>query len=287
MKTLDARTAIQLRNILFSTNFSPGAGVAVRYAAALTKRYGARLYVVEVQPPVDWIFTPPGPWQGIEEAAKIDAEREKQKILASFPEIRPRVFVKRGDVWSNLAAVIEANEIDLVVIGTSGRSGIAKLFLGSTAEEIFRKAACPVLTIGPHSPAEPCTDIRTILFATDLKSQSMAAPYAISLAQEYQACLILLHVIEPQESPDRSRFAALLRNLVPTEADLWCCPEFHVERGDAADRILDLAAHRRVDLIVMGARQLGGFPGAATHLSITTAYKVVSQAPCPVLTLRG
>ncbi len=236
---------------------------------------------------MDWVFTPPGPWQGIEEAAKIDAEREKQKILASFLEIRPQVLIKRGELWSNLAAVIEANEIDLVVIGTSGRSGIAKLFLGSTAEEIFRKATCPVLTIGPHSPAEPCTDIRTILFATDLKSQSMAAPYAISLAQEYQACLILLHVIEPQEVPDHSRFAALLRNLVPTEAEFWCSPECVVERGSAAEDILDLATHRDVDLIVMGARHLGSLPGAATHLSITTAHKVVSQAPCPVLTVRN
>jgi len=287
MRTTEGRAAVQLRNILFATNFSPGAAAALRYAVAIAKRYDARLCLLEVRPGVNWALTPPGPWQGMEEAARIEDERERQNIVASLPEVRPEVFVKRGDLWSNLAAVIEANEIDLIVIGTSGHSGMAQLFLGSSAEEIFRKASCPVLIIGPHSPAEPSMEIKTILFATDLRPQSTAAPYAISLAEEYGARLILLHVVEHQESLDYSLFVTLLRNLVPSEAEFWCSPEYLVERGSAAEKILDVATNRQPDLLIMGARQLRGFPGAATHLPITTAHKVVSRAPCPVLTLCG
>ena len=202
MKRTEGRAAVQLRNILFATNFSPGAAAALPYAVALTKQYDARLHVLEVRPGVDGVLAPPGPWQGIEETARADIEREKQNILALLPEVRSEVFVKRGDLWSNLAAVIEANDIDLVVIGTTGRSGIAKFFLGSKAEEIFRKGTCPVLTIGPHSPAEPSIEINTLLFATDLRPESTAAPYAVLLAEEYGARLILLYVVEHQEGLD-------------------------------------------------------------------------------------
>jgi nucleotide-binding universal stress UspA family protein len=79
----------------------------------------------------------------------------------------------------------------------------------------------------------------------------------------------------------------LLRKLVPTEADLWCVPEYVVEKGDPAEKILEVAARTGAELIVLGVRQPSGFPGAATHLPIATAHKVVSHSTCPVLTIRG
>jgi nucleotide-binding universal stress UspA family protein len=194
--------------------------------------------------------------------------------------------------------VVEENKIDLIVLGTRGRSGLAKFLLGSTAEEIFRKAPCPVLTVGPFSPHEPARhgEISEIVYATDFSPESVAAAsYAISLAQEFQAHLTLLHVIEnmhretccahPEELVNSS--ARLLHNLVPPEAELWCEPRFAIEEGTAAEKILDVAAQRKADLIVLGVRPPGGFPGAATHLPIATAHKVVCHATCPVLTVRG
>jgi nucleotide-binding universal stress UspA family protein len=289
MIATDACTCLQLKNILFATNFSPGAAAAVPYAAALAKRYGAKLYVVEVRPLADRISTPSAGGQSMAEAGKIDSERKKQKILASFPEIQPEVLLKRGSLWSNIAAVIEVNQIDLIVIGTSGRSGITKLFLGSPAEEIFRKAACPVFAVGPRSPQpKRGGEMTSILCATDLRAQSTVIPYAISLAQDYEAHLIFLHVIESSETAELPRAAELLRNLVPKEAELTSFPECLVERGRASEKTVDLAAQLQVDLIVMGARPLDGrFRGPTTHLPLTTAHKVVLQAPCPVLTVRG
>ena len=287
MKAIDALTRIRLRNILFATDFSHAAGAAIPYATTLTKHYGAKLYVLHARPQADWMLASPIVWQGVEEAARIDTEQQKQEILLQFPEIRPEVFIKSGNLWPNLAATIEANDIDLIVIGTRGRLGVAKFLLGSVAEEILRKAPCPVLTVGPYSTERPKTgaEITNILLATDLNRQSMAAPYAISLAQEYQARLTLLHVLEPGVVGDLPRSAELLRNLVPSEAELWCVPEYVVESGDVSEKILTVAAQRQVDLIVMGAHQARGMPGAPTHLPIATVHKVVSHAPCPVLTV--
>ena len=78
-----------------------------------------------------------------------------------------------------------------------------------------------------------------------------------------------------------------LRELVPDEAKLWCVPDFIVEVGVPSQKILDVATRRKSELIVLGVRRPSGVPGAATHLPIATAHKIVSHATCPVLTVRG
>jgi nucleotide-binding universal stress UspA family protein len=297
MKTLEAGTRIQIKNILFMTDFSPAASAASPYAAALAKHYGAKLYAFHVRPPVINPMTPPETWKGLEEAARIIADQHRRELLGTFTGLETEVLINEGDLWSNVAAAIEGLSIDLIVMGTRGRSGIGKLLLGSTAEEIFRQAPCPVLTVGPQSPAEARGggEFTRILFATDFGPESaVAAPYATSLAQECQAYLTLLHVIKEPKAGDlvqpgevMASSEQLLRNLMPPDAELWCVPQYLVERGKAAEKILEVAARKKCDLIVLGVRQPSGFPGAATHLPIATAHKVVSQAPCPVLSVRS
>ena len=206
------------------------------------------------------------------------------------------VVIEEGDIQSCLKAAIERNNTDLVVIGTRGRTGLGKLLLGSVAEEIFRTVSCPVLTVGPDSSASRGAGgkFREILYATDFSPESQgAAAYAVSLAQEFQSRLILLHVIPEPKAGDLVSAAdvttstdKLLRKLVPPEAEAWCKPEYFVERGDPAEKILEIAKLRETDLIVLGVRPEEGVPGAATHLAIATAHKVVSHATCPVLTVR-
>lgn len=288
MKTLDVRARLQLKNILFATDFSPAADAAIPYAAELSKHYGAKLFALHVRPPAVGPLIPPESWPQVEKVAKIEAEQQKRELLNSFSLVRPEVMIREGGIWSNFEAAISANEIDLVVIGTRGRSGVAKLFLGSVAEEVFRRAPCPVLTVGPRSFIWPRLrgEFTRILFATDLSTESAAAPYAISFAQEYQTYLTLLHVIDHPEGADPSRCMELLRNLVPPEAELLCASDYVVEAGSPADKILEVAGRRKVDLIVMGAREPDTLPSVASHLPITTAHKVVSHAACPVLTVR-
>ncbi len=120
-----------------------------------------------------------------------------------------------------------------------------------------------------------------------------AAEYAVSLAQEFQARLVLLHVISEPEVGDLVGAADLmtssrnlLRKLVPPEAEEWCKPECFVERGEPSAKILEFASERQANLIVLGIRPERGIPGSPTHLPIATAHKVISRATCPVLTVR-
>ena len=295
MKPAKAWARIQFKNILFATDFSPASAAAVPFASELARRYGAKLYALHVRPPAVDLITPPEAWRGLEEAAKEEEEQHTKELLNAFAGIQPEILIKEGGLWSSLTNAIEENNVDLIVMGTRGRSGIQKLLLGSTAEKIFRQAPCPVLAIGPNAwvSGKQAGEISRILFATDFNPESNAAPYAVSLAQEYEAGLTLLHVIEESRVSDVVRAAEMvkssaqqLRDLVPSEAALWCVSEYLVEQGDAAETILEVAARRRAELIVLGARRPSGIPGVATHLPIAVAHKVVSHAACPVLIVR-
>jgi len=296
MKTLDAQTRIQLKNILFTTDFSPAAAAALPYAGELAKHYGAKLYALHVRAPVINPMTPPAGWPALEKAAEEEERERRETLRHAIPGIEPTVLIEDGNLWENVKSVVVEKNIDLIVMATRGLTGVGKFLLGSAAEEIFRDATCPVLTVGPHSPAEPKSDgeITRILYATNFNSGPLpATEYALSLAQEYQAHLTLLHVIEepkvgelvvPQDLIESSM--RHLAKIVPPGVDFWCEPDFVVERGAVAEKILEVARNRNADLIVLGVHPASGLPGAASHLPISTAHKVVSQATCPVLTVR-
>lgn len=296
MKAATAKTAIRFQNILFATDFSPAAAQAVPYIKKIAKHFDSNLLALHVRPLAVTPITEPGAWPVNGEAVKAQDDKHRKEILDMFAGIRTQILIEEGNIQSCLEAAIKKNLTDLVVIGSHGRTGLGKLILGSFAEEIFRTVSCPVLTVGPHSSAYRAAagPIREILYATDLSPESQGtAAYAVSLAQEFQSRLILLHVIPELKAGDLVTASdvaepaeKLLRKLVPPEAESWCKPEYFVERGDPAEKILEFANLRETDLIVLGVRPEEGVPGAATHLPIATAHKVVSRAACPVLTVR-
>jgi nucleotide-binding universal stress UspA family protein len=249
-------------------------------------------------PEVDMLFMSPDKWQAVTEEDKRVGEHFEQleNRLQGLPH---RVLTPRGEVADALAQIIEGREIDLLVLGTHGRMGVRKLLMGSVAEEIFRRIACPVLSVGPNVSSKPDNEVRFrhILFATDFSQESLAAlPYAVSLAEEDQAQVILLHVVEQPASgivDVEAVTASLMRRLkelVPREAEPWCHAECLVEFGSRsarpAERILEVAENRSADLIVLGVRSEQGELALVTHLASTTA-RILTQAACPVLTVRG
>ncbi|HWF39309.1 MAG TPA: universal stress protein [Candidatus Acidoferrales bacterium] len=296
MKTLDARTRVQLKNILFTTDFSAAAAAALPCAGALAKRFGAKLFALHVRTPVINPMTPPEGWPALVKAAAEEDRERKESLRNALPGVETTVLIEEGDIGAHLPATVKKEHIDLIVLGTRGRTGMGKLMLGSGAEEILRTAECPVLTVGPLAPGIPAKyrEFTRILYATSFGCEiPAAAAYAISLAQEFQADLTLLHVLPepqvgefvvPQDLMESSK--RRLAHLLPPEAEMWCVPEVCVERGNVAEKILDVAKRRNADLIVLGIRKPTGVPGAATHLPIATAHKVVSHAHCPVLTVR-
>jgi nucleotide-binding universal stress UspA family protein len=298
MKAAQARTRIALKNILFATDFSPAANAAVPFATQIARRYGAKVYGVHVNTFNDYTaLASPEAWPAVADAAKEKAKADAQLLNEQLQGIEHEAVIGEGDVWKFVSKLINEKMIDLIVLGTRGRTGLGKALLGSVAEEILRQARCAVLTVGPHVTLEPehAAEMHEILYATDLAADfPAAAPYATSLAQENQSRLVLLHVMEGPKTgelvrPEELAGARLrkLRQLVSREAELWCEPSCLVEQGDAAEKILAVAEQRHADLIVLGARPAKGLLGAGTHLNAGTVHKVVSQANCPVLTVRG
>ena len=295
MEALRTNTRISLNNILVTTDFSQVSKTALPFASALARQYEAKILVAHALPPEPllacrWIHCPQ-----TSDPTWLKAERKLVEFaLGNSLGVRPaQMLLERGDVWNVISDVILKHKIDLVVIGTRGRQGLKKLVLGSDAEKIYRRASCPVLTIGPQVPPLSDTnwEIQTILFPTDGSETSLKAlPYALSLAEENQANLIFLRLMPVAplryEDSDEASVREAMRALVPAEAADWCKPEFVTRFAFPVEGILGLAKERDVNLIVMGVKQA---PGAAMteHMPWPTASEVVAQAQCPVLTVRG
>jgi nucleotide-binding universal stress UspA family protein len=292
MKTIAAvKGKIALRNILVATDFSSASTRALPYALAIANRYGAKLHIAHVLPPGGYMLARPPALGAVVDDLRRKAESAIHDQLRStgFEGVPFQPLVGFGDVRLALADLVQENQIDLLVLGTTPSKGFRKLVLGSVAEEIIRSSRCPVLAIGPNTAGEASVEVRSILYATDFSPQSLdAAPYAFSLAAEYRARMILLHVAQdiPAHSPvlKAQALSMRLQNLIPPGLDLVGAPEIVVEHGPAAQGILKVADRHTVDMIVLGVRGAGAPFGMKSFLGTVTT-KVVSGSRCPVLTV--
>ncbi len=299
VNALASPTRLHFKKILLLTDFSEPSELAIPYATAIAREYQSEVCALHV-------ITPVALPEASSEAPSILIENSEELAQAEMQRLDSRLsgvphdtlVVREVNVWPAVERVLQERDIDLLVLGTHGRTGARKFLLGSVAEEIFRSTNVPVLTIGPavrkgiHSGGR----FHRVLFPTDFSPEAQAAaPYAVSMAEENQARLMLLNVMR---SPDavRSDGAAQdsvanvmhrLYEVVPQMAEFWCRPEVTVRFGNPGERILEVATDCDADLIVLGVRNPGSYLGAATHLERTTAHRVVARAMCPVLTVRG
>jgi len=309
METIELKQSVTFKNILLATDFSEVSRKAVPYAKAIASRYVSKIYLVHVISAEARMPIPIEPLPGELDYGRQNAEREMEAFLSGNPlgNIPHEALVEQGPIWDVLSTLIERDEIDLLVLGTHGRGGLKKVILGSVAEELFRLASCPVLTLGPAVPFEPTStkEFRQILFATDFGPASLhALHHAISLATESKARLTLLHVVTPvpvpnvgpywypgtnlveQQNSAKARSMDRLKELIPAEANLPFDPEFLVDFDFAPDAIIRIAADSKADLIVMGVNQAAS-ARASAHLPWAIAHEVVCHAKCPVLTVRS
>jgi nucleotide-binding universal stress UspA family protein len=301
MRTIETGALVKVKNILFLTDFSKASEVALPFAITCGRGYGAKVHALHILMPAPYVCTTPGLTVAAIEAEEENAQVEMQRVESQLAGLQHETVVARGfEVWPAVQQAIQDDDVDLIVLGTHGRTGAEKLLLGSVAEEIFRRSPVPVLTIGPgvRSSAHNGARFHRVLFATDFTPESLAgAPYAVSLAQQNESHLLLVTVMRKPEKIDESegRIFELsvaeaihrLYEIVPENAELDFPPQVSVEYGEPAERIVEVANQRGVDLIVLGVRDAGGRLGAATHLERATAHKVVAHAACPVLTVRG
>jgi nucleotide-binding universal stress UspA family protein len=289
---------IRMQQILCPVDFSEFSRHAVDQAAAIARWYEARLVLLHVFRNASALDLPP---LVMEEQDRARIMADMRRLTSQLPADLKVDFCVQEASEIDREILRQAANADLLVIGSHGRSGFSHLLLGSVTEKVIRQAPCPTLVVPRRAPevsADTPVHFRSILCPMDFSDGALRAlEYAITLAEETDARLTLLHVIElpPElrEHPvsgdfdvDKVRAAAeaerlrRLRNLIPPEARIYCRAETAVREGAAYRGILKEAAERSADLIVMGVQGRG-----AIDLLVfgSNTARVVRQATCPVL----
>jgi nucleotide-binding universal stress UspA family protein len=297
---------IEINRILCPIDLSAFSRHALDHALALAKWYDAHVTVLYVcgAPPLLVPLT--GMPADLPELPPLQPEVVAEDVrrfcgpVTTAPGGPAAVVVKEGTPATEI--VLEAERADLIVMGTHGRSGFERLFLGSVTEKVLRTTHVPVLTVPPPVERPASVLYKTILCPIEFSDASIRAlEYALSLAEETDARLILLHVVEGVlEQPQYGEIdhlsvreyyryleedaMARLKAAVPEEARVWCKPDERVATGKAYRKILEVAAEDGAELIVMGVHGKGVLH---RRLFGSTTHHVIREAGCPVLTLRG
>jgi len=227
------------------------------------------------------------------DAARRDLLELEHKLELEYPYEEGKdydLLMSEGDVAESILDCARERHIDLIVVGTHGRSGFTKALLGSVAERIFRHSEVPVLTIGPYARATAGFSPKRMLVPVDFTPASkVSAKYACQLAREHRSQLTLLHVIKPPQGESAADLECLKRGVEESLAEMVHCEarpstvEVEAQFGSVVPCILNAAAEEKFDLMVLGVHT---YPGLLNRLRWQVAYELVRQAPCPVLTVR-
>ncbi len=302
------RPFVSIKNVLVATDFSATSEATLPYVSAIAHRFRSTVHIVHVLSDTSLAMMSGGvdyvSMETLYDDAHAEAQAKAHQVASWLGNIPCRTYVRHGLVWPNLSEIVAENAVDLIVVGTHGRTGLGKLVLGSVAEDILRHAPCPVLTVGPKvrgrarlpefggskreiAPVE--LELQHIVCATNLAPASIrVVPVAVALSEEFEAQLTLMHVVEEYSRlEDRSgpieNDVRRLQALVPHDARLAYSPEAVVQFGAAWECIVKTADEREADLIVLGAHPSDG----TSHVPWSTVHRVVAHANCPVLTVRG
>lgn len=300
-----------VKSVLVASDFTEASQKPLRHAIGIARHFKAKFYLGHVVSSVGYTIAGADALDLATNAAHRDVAEVERKLEqdGTLAELSHEFIVRRGEIWEELEAIIREKQVELLVIGTHTRQSLGRLVLGSLTEQIFREADNLVLTVGPHTMLEAQLEIsdgsRSFLFATDFSEASFQAlPYAVTFANHFRKRLVLLHVapvmpipesfswssapegIEPLREAAREAALKKLSELISGNLHFAVKPELRVEFGKHGEQILLVARELKTDLIILGLDH-SKHGRSAAHLPMTTAYQVVCQAHCSVLTVRS
>jgi nucleotide-binding universal stress UspA family protein len=263
------------------------------YATGLASNYGAKLHLLHVVAP---LLRSAYEFQmaavDVVKAAKENAilEMKKRQMAVHNAGVGVEMEVRLGDVYDSIERAIKIVRPELIVMGTHGRHGVERWFMGSTTEKLLRHSPVPLVTISnaAEKPASS-SEFRRILVATDFSAGSAdALAYAFSVAEENESRITMLHVLPAfaKELMGRNREDVVhavhnkLNEFVPAEARTWCDVVTQVEAGVPYQIILDMIRDEAIDLLVMNIHGKGMIDRV---LIGSNAEPVVRAAACPVM----
>lgn len=289
---------LKMDRILCPMDFSEYSAKSYEYAYSLARHYHARLFLEHVIQPLN-IGLPENAFLGtfseMDKRFIEDAQSQFSELIkkSAWNGVQPEVAVMEGFPTDSILNLARKQRVDLIVMATHGRHGFDRMVLGSVTEKVIRKAHCPVLVVRKpaHDFVKPLdqdeqVQLKKILFCTDFSAHSdRALQYALSLAQEYNAELTLLHVLENiKDTTDMeseiSRVRRDLESPIPDSARNWCKVKSMVRSGTPYQEIIREATESRSDLIAMGVR---GRNAVDLALFGSTTHRTIQLGPCPVL----
>jgi nucleotide-binding universal stress UspA family protein len=292
MKDASKRVGRPLYQIAVPTDFSTASTSAMKFAQNLARVPGTSVTTVHTIDSLEYSFGP-----------KDLRELKKQEVWALAQETMARWLQEggfsscgksmiEGEAALAIAQFIAAGGIDLIVLSTSARLRAARIAFGSVAEEIFRKATCPVFVLGPNvrPSSRPLT---RLVFATDLEPHSLAAlPHLSTFARKFNCSVSVIRAADPdiQSRPERSRIRKETEEKIKAAADPYLrkrIGKIHVEFAPPAKAIPSFAHGLKASALVMGVRSGGDWDRATTHIPWALAHRIIAQAKVPVLTIRG
>jgi nucleotide-binding universal stress UspA family protein len=291
---------VLIKVILCPVDFSEFSTRAYRHALSLAEHYRARLSVLHVverwrYPYADYAASA-GDYANFRQALHQGGMEQLQTFVMnhSHDGIQPDLAVHEGRAPDTILSFVKAQKIDLIVMGTHGRRGFDRLMLGSATDRVMREAQCPVLavcqpprdSVAAGEKGHYVHHLSRILVCTDFSENSeRALEYAISVTEEYDAELTLMHVVEEVPSRDTTEEVGgasteQLERLIPTEKRKTIKIRTVVRIGKPYQRIVECAQQAQIDLVTMGVRGAGALDRAVFG---STTYRVIQLGPCPVL----
>jgi len=290
---------LEIKLIVCPVDFSEFSIRAYHHAQSVAEHYRARLvaqHVVELSryPYADYAASA-GDYAAYCRALGEGGKERLQEFANQHAgnKIQPELIVHEGTAPDCILGLAKARKADLIVMGTHGRRGYDRLVLGSVTDRVMRRSPCPVLAVCKPTHSSMANEeqghvhhLSRILFCTDFSENSeRALNYAISVTEEYDAELTLLHVLEEAPNAARAEEASAtatkrLDKLIPAGKRKALKVETAVRTGKPYEQIIQLAMEAQIDMVAMAVRGRGALDLAVFG---STTYRVLQLGPCPVL----
>ena len=288
---------VNVSTVVYATDFSQCSENAGAYARLLALHFRARLIVAHA-----FILTQAAMELEADPRKESQQRKDLKQLLArratalSSESLQAVPALLEGDPHHAVSEFAEMHAPSLIVVGTHGGGRVERGLIGSVAEAILRSTQWPCLTVGPMAPSVSTSSgtlpVKRILCATDFTPAAVRAiAFALALADTCESEIDVLNVVPERtiEYPERlaelwNLFYDALDQSLPKRAREYSQPQTFVEVGNAHDRILEHVKNRSIDLLVLGIRKTSHI---GLEMRTSGAFRIIVDAPCPVLTITG
>jgi nucleotide-binding universal stress UspA family protein len=277
-----------VKTVLVPVDFSHQSRFAVREAASIADRFGARLLLLHVVPKSESGFAQFRGQESLGEREAYAAAELSQVAAQDAPESACEEIVVQGEVGDAVRRLVDERSVDLIVMPTSGEGPFRPFLIGSNAAKVLHDVTCPVLT-GAHAEEAPdaCFPYYRVGCLLDLREDSeRVLQDAFDFARAYRADLTVIHItpaFHVDDDPGTDFAASVKRSarrrlhelMERVNVEAACV----VESGDLTAKSAELVAAKKLDLLVIG-RDGPGEPDLRSE-----AYDLIRSSHCPVLSV--